>query len=135
MTEYLKAFRPMMSIQCRACREYGHVWCRYWNLSTQYTCRKCGHQWIQNKKSTRGLETYTANGVFYGDWTPDEIKDTQAIVTLFGNTANNVHNWSFFKGKRLYTAWLTTSMPENVHICDNLPALHYQVKAVCSGEL
>lgn len=140
MNRYCPGFKPMQSLQCKGCKDFGHVWCRYWNGKTMYMCRKCGHQWVKSKNSDgsafrKGPETFTVNGVFYGDWTQDEMKDTQAIAQLFGKTEKTVHNWNFFKGRHCYTAWLSYYENGRVHVCSTLPALHFQVKAACTGEV
>jgi len=61
------------------------------------SCNKCYHRWTPDKSEQPGLY-----GTFYGPWEGKEIIKLEDYMDLLDSPGND---WSFYKGKRTWTAW------------------------------
>jgi hypothetical protein len=84
------------SIQCPKCRNRV-VWRFFYpKVRNQYCCQLCGNCWKEPIE-----ETQSQYGTFYGNWEGQQMtKLEEAISVLKPDT-----DWSFFKGRKLWTAW------------------------------
>jgi hypothetical protein len=105
------------NLQCPKC-QHKVVWKFFYpKTRADYCCQHCGHCWKQPLE-----EILSRQGWFLGDWDSKEIREFESnIVSLHPDI-----DWSFFKGKKIYTAWQAAT-PQRLITTRTLNELTYWV--------
>lgn len=88
----MKDFPP-----CPKCRSIKYVWSMGSAKGKTFHCQKCNYRWTPDKS-----EQPSKFGTFYGPWNGKEIIKLEDTLELLPNSGSD---WSFYKGKRTWSAW------------------------------
>lgn len=104
--------RMLTPTLCEKCRYPGQVYRANFDGNLAYTCLRCHQSWTRPWSEEFKIVNHEENdgkflGIFYGPWGADEQKIVSSFFRSRIYQTRTQQEWSFFKGRAVYTAWRT----------------------------